>query len=159
MPKRGQHDRGGGDPRSPFRDEGGPAGRHARTHDVRREAYTNPKGPQKEDEEFADDLARRDPEGRLGPLHGHEDESVSAAAVKTLRGGLQELSAEELERLSVLAPGTRLEPGSTYLDLNDPDRRSFTAQAGDEAGPDDRYVAKRDTDYELWNRLVGRSDR
>jgi hypothetical protein len=55
----------------------------------------------------------------------------------------------------VLETGTALEQGGTYLDLNDRPRGPFKATGGQEAGPANRYVAKRDTDYELWNRLVG----
>jgi hypothetical protein len=49
----------------------------------------------------------------------------------------------------------RLHQGGTYVDLNDGRRQPFTALGGQEAGPEHRYVAKRDTDHELWNRLVG----
>src|SRR4051812_2035990 len=34
-----------GDRRQPYSDRGGPEGRHAETHDVRREELTNPRGP------------------------------------------------------------------------------------------------------------------
>ena len=61
-------------------------------------------------------------------------------------------------RLAVLEHGAHLEQGSTYLDLNDLSRSPFKALGGQEAGPDHRYVAKRDTDYELWNRLAGDRD-
>ena len=40
MPKRNQRDPSPGDARKPFSDRGGPAGRHAETHDVRREELT-----------------------------------------------------------------------------------------------------------------------
>jgi hypothetical protein len=55
----------------------------------------------------------------------------------------------------VLEIGARLHQGSTYVDLNDRSRQPFTALGGQEASPEHRYVAKRDTDHELWNRLVG----
>ncbi len=156
MPKRQMHDHSPGDERSPYSDEGGPAGRHARTHDVRREELTNPSGPEPEDEEFSLDLAERDPTGHLtAPLGGHEDESVPASTDKALHGRLDDLREDELTRLSILETGTRLEQGGTYLDLNDLERGPFTARGGEEAAPNNRYVAKRDTDYELWNRLVG----
>jgi hypothetical protein len=86
---------------------------------------------------------------------GHADESTSAADDKRLHDRLPELDASELSRLSVLETGTALEQGGTYLDLNDRPRGPFKAIGGQEAGPTNRYVAKRDTDYELWNRLVG----
>ena len=51
--------------------------------------------------------------------------------------------------------GTRLDQGSTYVDLNDLARGPFKAMGDQEAGADNRYVAKRDTDYEMWDRVVG----
>ena len=63
MPRR--HDPSPGDARQPFSDQGGPAGKHAQTHDLRREALSNAKGPTPEGEDFpADQLA----EVRLRPL-------------------------------------------------------------------------------------------
>lgn len=45
-----------GDSRQPYSDQGGTEGRHAQTHDVKREAATN-SAPQVDDvDEFADDL-------------------------------------------------------------------------------------------------------
>jgi hypothetical protein len=46
-----------GDRRQPYSDRGGREGRHAETHDVRREELTNPVGPQAEDTSFAEQLA------------------------------------------------------------------------------------------------------
>lgn len=152
MPTRRQDDRSPGDARQPYSDRGGPAGRHAETHDVRREAHTNPRGPDPEDEAFADDLA---PVDRPGEPGGHEDESAPAADDKRLQARLPGLDAEELARLSVLETGARLEQGGTYVDLNDLGGGPFKALGGQQAGERNRYVAKRDIDYELWNRLVG----
>lgn len=152
MPRRGQRDDSPGDARQPFSDRGGPAGRHAETHDVRREQLTNPKGPEPDrGEEFAADIA---PDTSTVELGGHAEESVSAADDKVLHGRLPELDSDELARLSVLEEGTRLEQGGTYLDLNDLPRGPFKALGSQVADAGNRYVAKRDTDYELWNRLV-----
>lgn len=144
-------DQSPGDARKPYSDRGGAAGRHAETHDVRREQLTNPRGAPPEDPSFDLQMA---PE-RTGEAGGHADESRPAADDKRLRDRLSELSNEEMSRLSVLQPGTRLEQGGTYVDLADPARVPFKALAGHDSGPSHRYVAKRDTDYELWNRLVG----
>ncbi len=141
-----------GDRRRPYADRGGTEGRHAETHDVRREALTNPTGPAPVDESFAAQLA---PDTSAGAPGGHVAESAPAADDKDLRRRLPELAADELARLAVLEPGARLDQGGTYLDLDDPGRGPFKALGGQEAGPGNRYVAKRDTDYELWNRLVG----
>jgi len=150
MPRR-RHDSSPGDARQPFSDEGGPAGRHAQTHDVRREELTRPRGTV-EGEDFSADLAPSAPADASG---GHGDDSVPATEDKELHSQLDDLDRSELAGIAVLEPGTRLHQGSTYVDLNDLASGPFTAIGGQEAGPDDRYVAKRDTDHELWNRLVG----
>ena len=150
MPRRGQHDQSPGDARKPFSDRGGPEARHAETHDVRREQATNPKGTAP-----ADDVAELATVAPAGAPGGHAGESVAAADDKDLHGGVQDLDGRELARLTVLIAGARLEQGGTYVDLNDLAAGPFKALGGQEAGRDNRYVAKRDTDHELWNRLVG----
>lgn len=154
MPKRGRQsdDNSPGDGRQPYDDIGGVAARHAQTHDVRREALTNPTGPDRSGDEFADDIAPATPSR---DVHTHADESVAAADQKELHTALADLSAEELGRLPILRAGARLEQGGTYLDLEDRARGPFRALGGQEAEAGRRYVAKKDVDYELWNRLVG----
>lgn len=148
MPRRGQHDQSPGDARKPFSDQGGAAGRHADTHDIEREEATRPKAAEPE-EDFSADLA---PAARGG---GHVDESLPAATSKALGDALGMLSSDELARLSVLTLGAQLNQGGTYVDLNDLPSGPFKAIGSQEAGPDNSYVSKRDTDHELWNRLVG----
>jgi hypothetical protein len=140
-----------GDRRQPYSDRGGPEGRHAETHDVRREELTNPVGPQSDDTSFAEQPAPIE----TWPSGGHVAESAPAVEDKDLHERLPELTSDELSRLQVLEPGTRLEQGGTYVDLNRLNEGPFKALGGHEATQNDRYVAKRDTDYELWNRLVG----
>jgi hypothetical protein len=140
-----------GDRRHPYSDRGGPEGRHAETHDVRREELTNPVGPQSDGLSFADKLTPRE----TAQPGGHGAESVPAADDKALYARLPELTSDELSRLQVLEPGTKLEQGGTYVDLNHLSEGPFKALGGHEATRNDRYIAKRDTDYELWNRLVG----
>lgn len=155
MPRRGQHDQSPGDRRQPYSDEGGPAGHHATTHDVDREAATRPKGGGDTEDEFADDLAPVDAPGAPGHQGGHAEESISAAEDKELRS-LDGVDADDLAQLTILMIGSRLEQGSVYIDLNDLGAGPFKALGAHEAGVDHRYIAKRDTDHELWNRLVGR---
>ena len=124
---------------------------HAKTHDVRREAHTNPKGPEPPGEDFAADLAPQ----TSGQHAGHTMESRTAVDDKGVHQQLPELGNEELARLRVLEPGTQLHQGSVYLDLNDLARGPFQAVGSQTAEPGSRYIAKRDTDYDLWNRLAG----
>ncbi len=156
MPKRGKRsdDLSPGDGRAPFSDSGGVMARHARTHDVRREQLTDPQGPDRGDDEFADDIAPATPSR---DLHTHADESRSAAEDRGLHARFQGLGAEELGRLPIVAAGARLEQGGTYLNLDNLARGPFTAMGGQEATLGSRYVAKKDVDYELWNRLTERA--
>jgi hypothetical protein len=71
-----------------------------------------------------------------------------------LPDGLSDLSKEERARLTFLREGARLEQGGVYVDLADDLRRPIKAIGGQVAGPGQLLVAKRDTDHDLWNRLV-----
>src|SRR5688500_5582392 len=130
-----------GDRRQPYSDRGGPEGRHAETHDVRREELTNPIGRQTVNPSFDEQLAPV----ATRPGGGHLAESVPASADKVLHNRLSELTGDELSRLQVLEPGTRLEQGATYVDLNRLSDGPFKAIGGHAATEDNRYVAKRDT--------------
>jgi hypothetical protein len=86
---------------------------------------------------------------------GHADASHPVQADKVIHLRLPELTDDELARLGVLEAGTQLEQGGTYVDLNDEAHVPLEAIGGQRAGAGDRLVAKRDTDCELWNRIVG----
>ncbi len=73
-----------GDRRQPYSDRGGPEGRHAETHDIRREDLTNPVGPQTEDPSFAEQLAPVE----MRPGGGHVEESAPATDDKVLHNRL-----------------------------------------------------------------------
>jgi|SRR6478735_2603827 len=140
-----------GDRRKPYSDAGGPAGRHAQTHDVRQEALTNPRGPEPVDDSFD---AQLQPGGAI-EQPGHAEESVPADEMKDVRDRLPELTNDELARLSILEPGVALEQGGVYLNLDDRKRGPFQAIGGHTVQQGDRIIAKRDTDYLLWNQLTG----
>ncbi len=151
--QRRQDDRSPGDDREPYADSGGPSARHAQTHDVRREKLTNPTGPEPDrTAEFLPDIA---PETPTAELRGHADESAPAVEDKALHERLRGFTNDELVRLPVVERGVRLDQGGTYIDLNDLERGPFKALASQVAERHNRYVAKRDVDYELWNRLAG----
>ena len=144
-----------GDGRKKYSDIGGPEVRHAETHDVRREQLTNPTGPAPYDPTFDEQLA---PDLASFPQGTHEDDSRPASDDKEVQARLSQFNDAELGRLSVLNDGTQLEQGSVYLDLNDLGRGPFKAIGGDHAALNNRYIAKAETDYEMWNRLVGQNE-
>jgi hypothetical protein len=143
-----------GDGRAPYSDIGGTDARHAQTHDVRREQLTNPKGPEPVDTSFDDDLAEQTPqrvrEQHLDAQGGDTDKRVGQL--------LPELTNDQLSRLSILEPGTPLEQGAVYLDLNNRDSGPFKAIGGQKVGDKDRIIAKKQTDFEMWNEVAGRAD-
>ena len=87
---------------------------------------------------------------------GHTGETESAVLDKTVHRALPELTDDELRRLSVLESGTQLDQGGVYLDLNNIELGPITAFGEQVAAPTNRFIAKSETDYELWNRLTGR---
>lgn len=147
MPRSDDHS--AGDARKPYSEQGGPQGRHAQTHDVRREEATRSTPQRQGPDEFGDDLVSEQ-------SRAARDHSSPASDDKQLRTEMPNLDADDLKRLSILTPGTRLDQGSVYVDLNDLERGPFKAMGEPHAGEDTRYVAKRDTDYEMWGRLLGR---
>ena len=87
-----------------------------------------------------------------------ETQMVPAYEIKELHAMLPRFRDDELKQIMVLAPGARLEQGAIYYDLRHPERGEFKAMGGMEAGPQDYYVPKAETDYPLWNRLIGVDD-
>ncbi len=102
---------------------------------------------------FDDDLHR---DSRAGQHAGtNVTRTYSAYDVKALHEQLPDFDNSELKRIPVLAHGERLEQGAKYLDLSDEEHTVFTAQGSMEAQDPHLYVPKAETDYQLWNRLIG----
>lgn len=59
---------------------------------------------------------------------------------------------DEIRRVLLVPRGTRLKMGGTYLDLRNPAAGELTAH-GEEEVHDEWLVAKRDEDYEIWDKL------
>ncbi len=74
---------------------------------------------------------------------------------KDVHQRMQRLSDDELRRIPVLKPGTRLQQGAVYMDLLAEKCAEFKAMGGETADKDHLYVPKNETDYVLWNRLLG----
>ncbi|PCC73581.1 hypothetical protein SAMN02745121_07329 [Nannocystis exedens] len=120
----------------------------------------NRRTPQAQDvdkhpEELRGDL---NPDALAGQNIGTEGEHPERAGlslydIKAAHTRFAEFSADELKRIRIVPPGSRLLQRATYIDLEDPQRREFTATGEMEAGDGRLIVAKSDTDHELWNRL------
>ena len=67
---------------------------------------------------------------------------------------LGEMDDNELKQIPVVAEGTRLQQGATYVDLKAQPVREFTATGDMSAGHDDAYAPKDRVPYDIWNRLL-----
>jgi hypothetical protein len=92
--------------------------------------------------------------GLVGP-HPEKHESRTAKDVKELHDLLSELPDDELERISVLPAGSRLESKATYINLREAKAQAFSAEGNEEVGENDLIVPKSEVDYQLWNKLLG----
>ena len=108
-------------------------------------------------EEWRKDLNPEANKGRNWDEAGNDPEqnAPTAADFKFLRQQLQDFSEQELREINVLTEGTRLKQGATYIDLYDPQRAEFTADATMEVRPGHLVIPKSSTPYWLWNRLIG----
>lgn len=80
---------------------------------------------------------------------------LTAEDIKELHERLEGFSNDELKKITVLKPGTRLQQGATYINLNDPLREEFTGM-GDMSVEENNYIVpKSEVPYMLWNRLIG----
>lgn len=91
--------------------------------------------------------------GTLGPQPGKD--SPSAYDVKAIHDRLTGFNDEDLKRIPVIAPGSRLQQGAVYLDLAQPSPQEFTATGDMEARRSNLFIPKAETPYWLWNRLIG----
>ena len=108
-------------------------------------------------EEYSHDLNPNAGAGQNWGLAGSTAgiELRAAYDIKDLHRRFHDLPDDELKQILILPEGARLEQGATYLDLNDPVRREFTATGDMSAGPHNYYVPKSQVGYEMWNRLRG----
>jgi hypothetical protein len=84
-----------------------------------------------------------------------DERMITAYDCKDAHRRWQHFNDDELKQIPVLAQGTRLRQGSTYLDLYADPPHEFTAAGGQTAGQYNLYVPKSETDYQVWNRLLG----
>ena len=108
-------------------------------------------------EEWREDL---NPNANAGQNYGTAGTEASEQTrtmydIKDLHNAFDGISDDELKRVPVLAPGTRLQQGATYIDLQTPDRAEFKALGAMEARDTNWYVPKSEVDYQVWNRLIG----
>ncbi len=127
--------------------------KHSRLHENHRDQNT----PQdkRDPSEFDNDLTANN---LAGENHGMSNPpNVNAQTADTIKSmhstTLADLTNDELKSIQIVSAGTRLQQGAKYIDLNHLELGEFTATSESVAGPENAYVAKKETDYVLWNRL------
>ena len=104
-------------------------------------------------DEYRADL---NPNYRAGNNDGPRDRQFRTAYdIKDLHRNLRDLRDDELKQIPILNEGDRLEQNAVYFDLRYPERGMIVAMGGMVVGPDNWYVPKSDTDYQLWNLIIG----
>lgn len=108
-------------------------------------------------DQWQQDLNPQPMAGRNDGLEGTNPEKSAPTAhdLKDLHARLPDYTNDELKQIPVLAPGSRLKQGATYINLRDPGRQEFTATGGMTVGEHDWIVPKTEVAYPLWNRLLG----
>ena len=100
------------------------------------------------------------PNPMAGQNHGVETNQegryeLTAYGIKELHSKLEGFTDDELKQIPVLKPGTRLQQGATYIQLNDPQRQEYTGMGDMSVEESNFIVPKSEVGYELWNRLIG----
>jgi hypothetical protein len=91
--------------------------------------------------------------GNQGP---HPEKSAATAYdVKEIHNRLNAINDEDLKRVPIMPPGSRLEQGATYIDLREQQPREFTATGDMTAAENNWYAPKASVPYWIWNILTG----
>ena len=131
----------------------------ARMQGNKGEPERKPQTERKHPDEWQQDLSPDHMAGQnISPFSEQQEQELRTAHdIKGLhRGRLKDFNDTDLKQIPVLAPGTRLAQGATYIDLNEGAvPREFTATGEMTAGAEHCYVPKNQVPYEIWNRLIG----
>jgi hypothetical protein len=78
---------------------------------------------------------------------------IEGTEIKELHTMLPDFHKDELRRLLIVAPGTRLTQGGIYCDLRLRDNGELVAH-GEEEVHEELLVPKHAVDHEIWNKLL-----
>ena len=80
------------------------------------------------------------------------DDLLSAGDIKQVYDILPDWHKDEIKRLRLVPPGTRLNSGDIFIDIRNTAAGELVAH-GEETVGEELLVPKHDTDYEIWNKL------
>ena len=130
------------------------AHKHRKGDKLHEKAERQPEPLPPQEDYAAEDLRPDNFKGaNYGLLSEPQDIGLRASDIKELHDSLPDLTEAELRSIVILPLGERLEQGAKYIDLLDLERGEFVAMANMISDEDHYYVAKKQTDYVLWDRL------
>ncbi len=126
--------------------------KHAYEHTAKMEKEA--RAEEKAEDVLNDTLLRADQHtGQQGVLPREDPNgTLRAADIKQVYDLLPEWHKDEVARLRVVPPSTRLNSGDIFIDLRNPAAGELVAH-GEETVGEELLVPKHDTDYEIWNKL------
>lgn len=126
------------------------------TRSGKNQSDPKPQREEKHPREWEQDLNPARMAGQnIGPTDGREANSVSAYEIKGMRRVLAGYTDDELKQIPVLAEGTRLQQGATYIDLAEQHPTEFKVNGGVTIGREQLIVPKDRVPHPLWNKLIG----
>ena len=90
-----------------------------------------------------------------GTATDREVQLQTAYDVKEIHRALSGFSDDDLKQIPIVAEGTHLEQGATYIDLGEEQPTEVKVNAGVVARAGQYYVPKNRVPYTIWNRLIG----
>lgn len=90
--------------------------------------------------------------GQQGVLPSAQTDDLPAGDIKPVYDLLPDWHKDEIRRLRIVPPGTRLNAGDVFIDLRNRVAGELVAH-GEETVGEELLVPKHDTDYEIWNKL------
>ena len=93
----------------------------------------------------------------IGSPSGMDEKGLRTAYdVKPVHRLLSGLADDDLKQIPILAEGSHLQQGATYLDLQGDQQEEFTARGEMVAERGHFYIPKSEVPYPVWNLLTGK---
>ncbi|MBV9851618.1 MAG: hypothetical protein JO250_18265 [Armatimonadetes bacterium] len=125
--------------------------KNAYEHTAKREKQAREEA--KDDDALNDAVLHADQHtGQQAVLPPQQEDLLNAADLKEVYAILPDWHKDEIKRLRLVPPGTRLNLGDVFIDLRNPAAGELVAH-GEETVGEELLVPKHDTDYEIWNKL------
>lgn len=87
-------------------------------------------------------------------VQGAQSHQEAARRLRERFQWLNRFSDQELQQITWCSPGSEMKDGDTYFDISNPERGTFTAQAGQRVPEGGCLVRKQDVTPPIWQKLT-----